>query len=148
MSYTELWETNAGELALFLLEEESPLWGCTYYGGPESEACAGRDYTGLVVQGCDPMWDEWDGYDAADLMPAYLDMSRFGTLIATDRRGETHALGFDMSLCGVAGHMAAEAAGAVVTCHECSEEVSATYIPTSAAIKIPCFCYWCGARLD
>ena len=148
MSYAELWETGAGALALFLLEDAAPLWGCYYYGGPDSEGCAGRDYTALVVQGCDPVFDEWDGYAAADLMTAYLDMSRWGTLIATDRRGETHALGFDLSLCGVAGRMAAEAAGAVVTCPECGMEIAATHIPHCGAIKLPCCCPWCGAELN
>lgn len=148
MSYVELWETGAGALALFLLDDSSPLWGCYYHGGPDSEGCAGRDYTALVVQGCDPVCDEWDGYAADDLMPAYLDMSRWGTLIATDRRGETHALGFDLSLCGVAGRMAAEAAGAVVTCPECGMEIAATHIPHCCAVKLPCCCYWCGAELN
>ena len=148
MSYAELWETNAGGLALFLLDDSAPLWGCDYYGGPDSEGCAGRDYTGLVVQGCDPVFDGWDGYASDDLMPAYLDMSRWGTLIATDRCGETHALGFDLSLCGVAGHKAAEAAGAVVTCPVCGMEITADYIPHCCAVKLPCCCHWCGAELD
>lgn len=138
----EAYEDERGEIFIFALEDYRPIWasdyGCTGYE-------AGADWCALIVQGCDPVADGWEGFgpdEAAHLYDRPLRM--IADSEATDRR----PLGVHLDECGEAGEVMAVAAGAAYHCAWCGEVRPTVHDATYDRWGMPDRCECCGAPLD
>lgn len=148
----EAYEDSAGRLYLYTLADGRPVWGATYYGerdymGYTGEEYAGMDWAALVVQGCDPVAEGWEGIDPAELMKLcdYSDAWQ----IADSTACAGHPLGVTLGRCGEAGRLFAIAAGAAYRCPECGETLPAVrdvHHPNTWVTPHTCEC--CEAPLD
>lgn len=139
----EAYESGDGTLAIFAIEERDgeivPVWGQTYHG---HEYEAAQDWGGLVVQGLDPVAEEWEGLEPEELRRYSVDA--WDHMIA-DSEERDLPLGVDLDRCQVAGKLFAIEAGAAYRCPECGE-----VLPTVRELnswRVPRLCECCGASL-
>lgn len=139
----EAYEDQGGTLYIFALDDYIPVWSATYYGRDDE---AGADWCGIVVQGCNPVADGWEGVDLAEAERLYTyPLRMIADSEATDRR----PLGVYLDQCMSAGKDMAVAAGAAYQCARCGEIhpiVSRTSLP--GGWDEPDRCESCGAPLD
>ena len=107
----EVYEDNAGELYIFALKQDAPVWGATYYedssdGMTGPEMCA-ADYVGLTMQGLDPLAEGWDGVDSP--IALYDAMRDCRTIASSDDTWREQGVWLDG--CGIAGRQFAAALG-------------------------------------
>lgn len=148
----EAYEDNAGTLYICALADGRPVWGQMYYldrdhWGHTGEDYAGMDWAGLVVQGCDPVAEGWEGVDPGELWEVcdYSD----GRQIADSSACADHPLGVMLDRCGEVGRLFAVASGAAYRCPECGETlptVRDVHHPDTWVTPHACKC--CGAPLD
>lgn len=139
----EAYEDQGGMLYVFALEDYRPVWAATYYGREDE---AGADWCGLIVQGCDPVADGWEGVDPDEAARLYADPLR---MIADSEATDRRPLGVFLDQCMTAGKEMAVAAGAAYKCVWCGE--ISPIVGRGGSLggwDKPDRCEICGAPLD
>lgn len=127
---------------IFALEDYHPVWAATYFRRADE---AGADWCAIIVQGCDPVADGWEGMEldrAARLYDFLL------WLIGDSTDADRLPLGIDLGQCMSAGDDMAVAAGAAYKCPECGEILPTVRDATYDRWIKPDRCGSCGAPLD
>ena len=139
----EMYEDQGGTLYIFALDDYRPMWAATYYGRDDE---AGADWCALIVQGCDPVADGWEGIALDEAVRLYAcPLRMIADSEATDRR----PLGVYLDECMSAGKDMAVAAGAAYKCVWCGEISPIVRRAGSPdGWGMPDRCGVCGAPLD
>ena len=142
----EAYEDQGGTLYIFAFEGECPrpIWAATYYGRDDD---AGADWCALIVQGCDPVEDGWEGVERVEATRLYdCPLRMIGN--STDADARCLPLGILLTECMSAGKDMAVAAGAAYKCQECGEILPTVRDAAYDRWVKPDRCESCGAPLD
>ena len=137
-----MYEDQGGTLYIFALNGYRPVWAATYYGREDE---AGADWCALIVQGLDPLADDWEGIDLDEAVRLYACPLR---MIADSEAIDRRPLGVYLDECMTAGKEMAVAAGAAYQCAWCGEISPMMRDATYDRWIKPDRCECCGAPLS